>query len=69
MEADVVAAARRLRARRADVGALLLECANMPPSRRAVAAATGLPVFDAAQSLAWFHAGLAADRPGADALW
>ena len=57
MEHDTVAAARRLVAAHADVGAIVLECANMPPYRGAVADATGLPVFDAAQLVAWFHEG------------
>jgi Asp/Glu/hydantoin racemase len=56
---ETVAAALRLVARHADVGAIVLECANMPPYRRAVVAATGLPVFDAVLALEWFHAGLA----------
>ena len=46
-----------------DVGAIVLECANMPPYRDDVEAATGLPVYDAAQLVAWFHAGLAGTRP------
>ena len=58
MEQDVVAAARRLVARHPGMGALVLECANMPPYRDAVAAALGLPVYDAAQLLGWFRAGL-----------
>lgn len=58
MEEDTVAAARRLVAAHARIGAIVLECANMPPYRDAVARATGLPVFDAAQLAAWFHAGL-----------
>ncbi|HTQ01989.1 MAG TPA: aspartate/glutamate racemase family protein [Casimicrobiaceae bacterium] len=58
MAADVVAAARRLVATHHGVGAIVLECANMPPYRDAVVAATELPVFDAAQLLAWFYAGL-----------
>ena len=58
MAQDVVDAATRLLARRRDVGALVLECANMPPYRDAVVAATGLPVYDAVQLLGWFHAGL-----------
>jgi len=45
-EAEVVAAARRLTARHADVGAILFECTNFPPHRAAVEAATGLPVYD-----------------------
>jgi Asp/Glu/Hydantoin racemase len=58
MEQDVVTASLRLVARNPGVGALVLECANMPPYRDAVAAATGLPVYDAAQLVGWFHAGL-----------
>ena len=58
MEDDTVAAARRLVAGHADLGAIVLECANMPPYAGAVAAATGLPVFDAANLVAWFHAAL-----------
>lgn len=63
MAGDVAAAARRLAAAHRDVGAIVLECANMPPYRGAVEAATGLPVYDAAQLVAWFHAGLAAATP------
>jgi Asp/Glu/hydantoin racemase len=63
MEADVVDAARRLVARRGEVGAILLECANMPPYRDAVAEATGLPVFDAAQLVTAFYRGLEGSRP------
>ncbi|MFO1282738.1 MAG: aspartate/glutamate racemase family protein [Burkholderiales bacterium] len=62
MAADVAAAARRLVDAHRDVGAIVLECANMPPYRAAVEAATGLPVFDAAQLVAWFYAGLAGSR-------
>lgn len=58
-ERDVVAAAQRLVARRPDVAALVLECTNMPPYARAVAAATGRPVFDAITLLNWFWSGLA----------
>jgi hypothetical protein len=59
MQEDTVAAARRLVAAHAGIGAIVLECANMPPYRIAVAEATGLPVFDAAQLVGWFHAGTA----------
>lgn len=44
-ERDVVAAALRLTAR-GDIGALVLECANMGPYAAAAARASGLPVFD-----------------------
>jgi len=59
MRADTVDAARRLVDAHPDVGAIVLECANMPPYRDAVGLATGRPVFDAALLVAWFHAGLA----------
>ncbi len=59
MSADVVDAARHLVAQHHDVGAIVLECANMPPYRDAVVAATELPVFDAAQLIAWFYRGVA----------
>lgn len=51
--ADVVAAARALVAAHADLGAIVMECTNMPPYREAVRAATGLPVFDALTLAEW----------------
>jgi hypothetical protein len=66
MEDDTVAAARRLVERHPGLGAIVLECANMPPYAEAVAEATGLPVFDAANLVSWFHAALT-HRPGGDA--
>jgi len=45
-ERATVAAAQRLIARHAEVGAIVLECTNMPPYADAVRAATGLPVHD-----------------------
>jgi hypothetical protein len=62
MAEDVAGAARRLVARRSEVGAIVLECANMPPYREAAVAATGLPVFDAAQLITWFYRGLGGSR-------
>ncbi len=61
--ADVVAAGRRPCARHPDVGAIVLECANMPPYRDALAAQSGLPLFDATQAIAWFHSGLPRAAP------
>ena len=55
---DTVAAARRLVGAHRDLGAIVLECANMPPYRDPVQEAVGLPVFDAAQLTLWFHAAL-----------
>jgi hypothetical protein len=45
-ESEVIAAAGRLVARHADIGAILFECTNFPPHRAAVATATGLPIYD-----------------------
>ncbi len=59
MAGDTVAAARGLVAAHPEVGALVLECANMPPYAAAVRSAVGVPVVDAAQAFAWFHASLA----------
>jgi len=58
MAEDVVAAARRLVGAHPKVGALVLECANMPPYTAAVKAAVEIPVFDAAQLIRWFYAGV-----------
>lgn len=57
-EQDVVAAARNLVAAHPEVGAIVLECTNMPPYAAAVQAATGLPVYDIYSLITWFHAGL-----------
>jgi Asp/Glu/hydantoin racemase len=45
-EAATVAAALRLAHRHPELGAIVLECTNMPPYVEAVRAATGLPVHD-----------------------
>lgn len=63
MADDVVAAARRLASAHDDLGAIVLECANMPPYRAAVEAAVQLPVFDAVQLITWFYAGIAPTPP------
>ena len=55
---DVVDAARALVAAHPDVGAIVLECTNMPPYAAAVSDAVGLPVFDIYSMVTWFQAGL-----------
>lgn len=55
---DVVDAALDLVARHPEVGAIVLECTNMPPYAAAVQAATGRPVYDIYSMITWFHAGL-----------
>ena len=61
---DVVQAALDLVARHPDVGAIVLECTNMPPYAADVQAATGLPVHDIYSLINWFHAGLRPRRFG-----
>ncbi|MBT6278014.1 MAG: aspartate/glutamate racemase family protein, partial [Chromatiales bacterium] len=55
---DVLAAGRRLLARHPEVGALVLECTNMPPYAAELSQALGLPVFDFYSFVTWFHTGL-----------
>lgn len=57
-EADVVDAGRQLVANNPDVGAIVLECTNMPPYAAALQEAVGLPVYDIYSMITWFHAGL-----------
>jgi Asp/Glu/hydantoin racemase len=56
--ADVVDAGRQLCERHPDIGALVLECTNMPPYAAALQAAVGVPVYDVYSLVTWFHAGL-----------
>ena len=57
-ERDVVDAGTELLARHSGVGAIVLECTNMPPYAAALRDATGLPVYDIYSMISWFHAGL-----------
>jgi Asp/Glu/hydantoin racemase len=55
---DILDAGARLVERNPDVGAIVLECTNMPPYAADLAAATGLPVYDIYSMISWFQAGL-----------
>jgi len=57
-EADVVGAGRELVKRHPEIGALVLECTNMPPYAAALQEAVGLPIHDIYSMITWFHAGL-----------
>lgn len=57
-EQDILEAGRALVASHPEVGAIVLECTNMPPYAAALQEALGLPVFDIYSMIAWFHAGL-----------
>ena len=55
---DILSAARRLTAENPDIGAIVLECTNMPPYAHAVRETLGIPVYDIYSLITWLHAGL-----------
>jgi len=55
VQAEVVAAALDLLEEDCDLGAIVLECSDMPPYAAAVQAATQLPVFDFITLIKWLH--------------
>jgi len=55
-----VRVARRLVAEHPDIGAIVLECTNMPPYTADIQRETGLAVFDIVTLVNMLHAGLAA---------
>lgn len=55
-EAQVVRAAVELVEANPEIGALVLECTNLPPYAAAIQRATGLPVWDAIGLIRWIHA-------------
>jgi hypothetical protein len=57
-EQDILDAGHRLVARHPDVGAIVLECTNMPPYAAALRDELGLPVYDIYTLVTWFHGGL-----------
>ncbi|MDR1796541.1 MAG: aspartate/glutamate racemase family protein [Clostridiales Family XIII bacterium] len=59
---EVVSAAVGLLEEHPDIGAILLECSDMPPYAWAVQRATGLPVFDFTTLIRWLH-GAVAQKP------
>lgn len=58
-----VRVARRLVAEHPDLGAIVLECTNMPPYTADIQRATGLPVFDVVSLVRLVHDALAAGLP------
>jgi Asp/Glu/hydantoin racemase len=55
---DILDAGRALLAKHDNIGAIVLECTNMPPYAHALRQALDLPVFDIYSMITWFHAGL-----------
>jgi hypothetical protein len=58
-----VRVARRLVAEHSDIGAIVLECTNMPPYAADIQRETGLPVFDIVSLVTMVHAALAVGQP------
>jgi len=61
--AEHVAVAQRMLAPHPEIGAIVLECTNMPPYRADIQAATQLPVFDIATLVRMVHDALTRDAP------
>jgi hypothetical protein len=59
VEAEVVALARRMTAEDPAIGALVLECTNLPPYAEAVQKAVSLPVYDIVTLIRHLHSALA----------
>ena len=59
---DMLDAGSALLGEHEGIGAIVLECTNMGPYARDLAAHTCVPVFDVVSCLNWFHAGLAPQR-------
>ncbi|WP_438992143.1 hypothetical protein [Lentibacter sp.] len=57
-QVEIKLAAEELCQRHPDIGALVLECTNMPPYAAAVATATELPVYSIYSFVSWFQSGL-----------
>lgn len=57
-EQDIVEAGLALMHSHPDIGAIVLECTNMPPYAAALRAALGVPIYDIYSLITWFHAGL-----------
>jgi hypothetical protein len=60
VEQEVVEAALEVQEAHPEVGAILLECSDLPPYSAAVQAATGLPVFDWIGFINYVHQSVAA---------
>lgn len=64
VEREVVEAARDLMARHPGIDTIVFECTNLPPYKRAVQDAVGLPAFDILDLLKDFHARLTGGAGG-----
>jgi Asp/Glu/hydantoin racemase len=55
---DILRAGQTLMNRHSDIGAIVLECTNMPPYAPALRHALGVPVYDIYSLITWLHAGI-----------
>ncbi len=55
---ELLDAASQLLTQAPNIGAIVLECTNMPPFSADIVNQFGLPVFDAVSLINWFHMGL-----------
>jgi len=53
LEKQLSLSAQRMMEAHPDIGAIVLECTNMPPASMAIQQATGLPVFDVISLIKW----------------
>ncbi|MFA5863929.1 MAG: aspartate/glutamate racemase family protein [Phycisphaerae bacterium] len=58
LERELVEFAKNLALEHPDIGALLLECSDMPPFSWSIQRATGLPVFDFITMINWIHSAM-----------
>ncbi len=68
LQTDVVAAAAELQRQSATLGAILLQCSDLPPFARAIQQATGLPVFDMTQVIRWLAFAVSYPKYPSDAV-
>jgi len=57
-EQDILEAGRALMQSHPDIGAIVLECTNMPPYAAALREALDVPIYDIYSMITWFHAGI-----------
>jgi hypothetical protein len=57
-EIEVLDMAQELLTQNDNVGAIVLECTNLPPYSAAIERRFGVPVYDIINLVEWFHAGL-----------
>lgn len=56
---ELVAASKELVAQNPEIGAILLECSDMPPYAAAISAAVNLPVYDFTTMIRWVESAVA----------